>query len=105
MDEQNPVTRVHFLDLKQSMKNGGGPACLRLRIPLNTVELQAMHPHVLVNEALLDTLDQWVDRHYRTELHFDDLTDLALMRETALALDELSHILKLGHIYPFQRQR
>ncbi len=104
MDKQNPVTHVHFLDLKQSMQNGGGPACLRLRVPLNTVELHAMHPHVLVNEALLDTLDQWVDRHYRTELHFDDLADLALMREASRALDELTHILKLGNIYPFQRQ-
>ena len=34
-DKANPINAVHYLNLRQSMHNGGGPACLRLRIPMN----------------------------------------------------------------------
>lgn len=98
----NPINQVHYLDLKQSMRNGGGPACLRLRVPLKANELAAIHQGILVNNALLDTLDTWVLQHYRTELHADDLDDPALINECFTALDELTSILNLGSIYPFQ---
>lgn len=101
-DKSNPISQVHYLDLKQSMRNGGGPACLRLRVPLNDSELLAMHQGILVNEKLLDDLDQWVDKHYRTELHINDLGDPELINECLSALDALSSLLKLGSFYPFQ---
>lgn len=103
-DRSNPINSVHYLDLKQSMRNGGGPACLRLRIPLNEPELHAMHQGVLVDNQLLDTLDQWVLKHYRTELTSADLVDPQLINESFQALDELTQILKLGPIYPFQSE-
>ncbi len=102
-DPTNPITEVHFLDLKQSMKNGGGPACLRLRVPLNEEELAAMAPGILVNNQLLDQLDTWVDQYYRSALHLDDLADPQLMDECFSALDALTVMLGLGAIYPFQR--
>lgn len=101
-DPKNPIHSVHYLDLKQSMRNGGGPACLRLRIPINEQELAAMHQGVLVDNHLLDILDKWVLKHYRTELVADDLADPELMNDCLQALDELTQILKLGSIYPFQ---
>lgn len=103
-DSTNPINRVHYLDLKQSMRNGGGPACLRLRVPLNEQELAAMHQGVLVDNQLLDILDLWVLKHYRTELRAADLADPQLMNESLQALDELTQILKLGSIYPFQNE-
>lgn len=101
-DSSNPIQTVHYLDLRQSMRNGGGPACLRLRIPLNDLELHAMHQGVLVDNQLLDILDAWVLKHYRNELCSSDLADPQLMNECLQALDELTRILKLGAIYPFQ---
>lgn len=101
-DNGNPINSVHYLDLKQSMRNGGGPACLRLRIPLNEHEFAAMHQGVLMDNQLFDTLDNWIQKHYRTELVIDDLADPQLMNESLHALDELTQILKLGSIYPFQ---
>lgn len=101
-DKGNPINSVHYLDLKQSMRNGGGPACLRLRVPLNKQELAAMHQGVLVTNDLLDTLEQWVLKYYRTQLQASDLADPQLMNESLHALDELTQILKLGSIYPFQ---
>lgn len=98
----NPITQVHYLDLKQSMQNGGGPACLRLRVPLTEHELSAMHQGIIINDALLDTLEAWIKRHYRSELHANDLDDPAFMNECFTALDELTGILDLDLIYPFQ---
>jgi succinylarginine dihydrolase len=103
-DCTNPINSVHYLDLKQSMRNGGGPACLRLRVPLNEHELSAMHQSVLINDELLNVLRHWVLKNYRTELKISDLFDPLLINESFTALDELTQILKLGSIYPFQRE-
>ncbi|MBM9539121.1 N-succinylarginine dihydrolase, partial [Desulfobulbus alkaliphilus] len=93
----------HFMDVKQSMRNGGGPACLRLRVAMNDAELAAVNPACLINDNQFARLDNWVDRHYRDSLALDDLRDPALVLETRTALDELTQILKLGSVYPFQR--
>lgn len=42
--DDSPVAEVKVFDLKQSMQNGGGPACLRLRVALNDTELAAVNP-------------------------------------------------------------
>ena len=103
-DPKNYISEVHFLDLKQSMRNGGGPACLRLRVPINEHELSSMHQGILVNDALLDRLDTWVNKHYRSQLHADDLADPSLINECFTALDELTSLLDLEGLYSFQRE-
>ncbi|MFK2913886.1 N-succinylarginine dihydrolase [Pseudomonas sp. 3HC3] len=99
-----PVKEVKVFDLKQSMQNGGGPACLRLRVALKESELAAVNQGVIMTASLYDTLLQWVDRHYRDRLGEADLADPQLLVECRTALDELTQILKLGSVYPFQRQ-
>ncbi|WP_060485740.1 N-succinylarginine dihydrolase [Pseudomonas sp. NBRC 111123] len=98
------VKEVKVFDLKQSMQNGGGPACLRLRVALKESELAAVNPGVIMTAPLYDTLVQWVDKHYRDRLGEADLADPQLLLECRTALDELTQILKLGSVYPFQRQ-
>ncbi|GAA0347274.1 N-succinylarginine dihydrolase [Bowmanella denitrificans] len=98
-----PIKQVHFFDVKQSMRNGGGPACLRLRVALTDQEVDAVNPNTLINDSLFSRLNQWVDKHYRDELTFDDLRDPQLLTESRSALDELTQIMKLGSVYPFQR--
>ncbi|AXQ47318.1 N-succinylarginine dihydrolase [Pseudomonas vlassakiae] len=98
------VKEVKVFDLKQSMQNGGGPACLRLRVALKESELAAVNPGVIMTAPLYDTLLQWVDKHYRDRLGEADLADPQLLLECRTALDELTQILKLGSVYPFQRQ-
>ncbi|HET8817668.1 MAG TPA: N-succinylarginine dihydrolase [Pseudidiomarina sp.] len=97
-----PIQQVHYMDVKQSMRNGGGPACLRLRVALNETELAAVNPAVIMNDKLFNRLNQWVDKHYRDELAVADLADPQLLEESRAALDELTQILKLGSVYPFQ---
>jgi succinylarginine dihydrolase len=98
-----PVRQVHYFDVKQSMQNGGGPACLRLRVAMSEAEHQAVNPAVLMNDTLFVRLNQWVDTHYRDEISEADLADPQLLIESRQALDELTKILKLGSVYQFQR--
>jgi len=97
-----PVTAVEVFDVKQSMRNGGGPACLRLRVVLSDDELQAMHRGVILTDELYERLTLWVETHYRDELAREDLADPMLLDEVRKALDELTGILGLGSIYDFQ---
>jgi succinylarginine dihydrolase len=97
-----PLQEAHYFDLKQSMSNGGGPACLRLRVVLTEAELAAIAPGVLLDEALHARLVAWVKKHYRERLDQRDLADPALLEESRRSLDELTQLLGLGSIYPFQ---
>ncbi|PHV11752.1 N-succinylarginine dihydrolase [Chitinimonas sp. BJB300] len=97
-----PIDQIKVFDLKQSMQNGGGPACLRLRVAMSEKELAAVNPAVLMNESLFATLNTWVNKHYRDRLSATDLADPQLLVECRSALDELTQILKLGSVYPFQ---
>lgn len=103
VSRDTPIRQVHYFDVKQSMRNGGGPACLRLRVALNDQELAAVNPAVMMNDSLFERLNNWVDKHYRDRLAVDDLRDPALLDESRTALDELTQILKLGSVYPFQQ--
>lgn len=98
-----PIKKVIYQDVRQSMQNGGGPACLRLRIVLNETELSHMHVPVILTESLYSKLLKWVDDYYRERLEINDLLDPSLLIESKAALDELTKILKLGPIYSFQK--
>ena len=100
---RNPVDAVHYLDVRESMDNGGGPACLRLRVPLSAEEVRAIGARVVLDDALLAELEGWVERHYRDRLLAADLADPQLWREGMTALDELTGMLGLGAVFDFQR--
>jgi succinylarginine dihydrolase len=101
--ESNPIGDVKFVDVRQSMKNGGGPACLRLRVVLTYEEIEIAHSGVFFDEDLYLALADWGRRRYRDRLRPSDLADPALLRESREALDELTAILGLPSIYPFQQ--
>lgn len=98
-----PIKQVHYMDVKQSMKNGGGPACLRLRVALNQQQVQAVNPKCFITSEQFKVLYQWVEKHYRDELAPTDLADPNLLTESYTALDELTQILGLGSVYSFQQ--
>lgn len=98
-----PIKHIRYYDVKQSMRNGGGPACLRLRVAMNETELAAVNQSTMMNDVQFERLNNWVDKHYRDRLSVDDLRDVALLNESRTALDELTQLLKLGSVYPFQK--
>lgn len=99
-----PIGRVEYVDVRQSMRNGGGPACLRLRVVLDDAELAATNPNMRLTDELHGALSVWGATWYRDRLAVADLADPALLDESRGALDELTSILDLGSgFYPFQR--
>lgn len=98
--DDNPINAVRYFDLKQSMANGGGPACLRLRVVLTDAELAALSGNVILTDALYADLVKWVNAHYRDELRPEELADPKLFAETKAALTELQDILALPNLYP-----
>lgn len=101
--DDNPIRMVTYVDVRQSMKNGGGPACLRLRVVLSEEQIRQAHQGVFFTDELYAALVSWGERHYRDRLAPDDLVDPLLIDEGRVALDELTGILKLGSIYEFQQ--
>ena len=102
VQKENPISGFKTVDLKESMLNGGGPACLRLKVVLNQNEINAVNKNVLYSIKLESKLVNWIDHHYRDRLCNDDLKDPDLFSEGLAALDELTQILKLGSVYKFQ---
>jgi succinylarginine dihydrolase len=96
------IDELLSFELRQSMRNGGGPACLRLRVALTDQQAQAMHQGVIFTETLYKRLVNWVERHYRDTLLPEDLADPLLAIEVATALSELSGILNLPNLYAQQ---
>jgi succinylarginine dihydrolase len=102
IQQDTPIKYVMSFNLKESMRNGGGPACLRLRVVLNDQELAALNSKALISDWLYEQLNQWVEKHYRDRMHIEDLSDPQLLSEGHTALDELTQIMELGSIYTFQ---
>lgn len=99
-----PIGAAEFVEVRESMRNGGGPACLRLRVVLTEAERAAAADGFFLTDDLTDRLEVWVRAHYREEIAPADLADPDLVGETQTALDELTRILPLGgDFYPFQR--
>ena len=99
-----PIGRVEYVDVRQSMRNGGGPACLRLRVALTEAELAATNPAMRMTDELHARLSIWAAAWYRDTLGPADLAEPALLDESRGALDALTDILGLGgDFYPFQR--
>jgi succinylarginine dihydrolase len=100
----SPIGAVEYVDVRQSMRNGGGPACLRLRVVLTEAEQAATNPAMRLTDDLYARLSAWGAAHYRDRLTPADLADPALLDESRRALDALTQILDLGGgFYPFQR--
>lgn len=49
--QDNPIDTLRVFDLRESMANSGGPACLRLRVVLNEAERKAVNPAVMMNDS------------------------------------------------------
>ena len=93
-----PVGRVEYVDVRQSMRNGGGPACLRLRVVMTAEERMAMHQGVLLDEDRIDALQDVVRATYRDRLAPADLADPAFADECRTAREGLLGVLGMGEL-------
>lgn len=101
--QNNAINRVIYKNVRESMRNGGGPACLRLRVVLSDEEATAANGHFLLDVPKIEKLESWVRQYYRDRLSPDDLRDPSLMTESFAAMDALTQMLDMGAFYDFQR--
>lgn len=80
-----PIRSVEVLDLRESMRNGGGPACLRLRVAVDDAAYAAIDSRFLLDPARCDLLADLVERHWPERIAPDDLGEPALWRQCRTA--------------------
>ncbi len=81
-----PIRRVEVVDVRQSMRNGGGPACLRLRV---VADPATVDPRFLVDNAKLDRIAAVIEAHWPEEIAIDQLGDAGLMARIRAAREAL----------------
>jgi succinylarginine dihydrolase len=90
-----PIRRVEVVDVRQSMANGGGPACLRLRV---VAEPATVDPRFLVDASKLDQIGAVVRRHWPEQIHHSELQQPTLIRDVEAARAALLDALDLGQL-------
>jgi succinylarginine dihydrolase len=90
-----PIRRVEVVDVRQSMANGGGPACLRLRVAADPATVD---PRFMVDEPKLDRIADIVRRRWPEEIHRNDVQQPALIAEVERARLALLEALELSEL-------
>jgi len=90
------IRRINFVDVRQSMANGGGPACLRLRVQCDPA---AVDPRFLVDEAKLDRLAETIDATWPEEIESSDIQSPALVAGIERARAALIEALDLSELH------
>jgi succinylarginine dihydrolase len=90
-----PIRKLFIVDVRQSMANGGGPACLRLRV---AAEPAAIDPRFLVDEAKLDRLAAVIEAAWPERIAPEDLLEPALWAQMEKARTALLATLDLGEL-------
>ena len=83
------IDKVYYVDVSQSMENGGGPACLRWRAVVDETELSDILPTVILNDKKYDELVDWVNLNYVDELSLDTLIDPKFLEHNEKILKDL----------------
>jgi succinylarginine dihydrolase len=89
------IRRVEFVDVRQSMANGGGPACLRLRVACDP---DTVDPRFLVDEAKLDRLAEVVASYWPEQIAIADLQTPGLVADIRAARAALLKSLELDEL-------
>ncbi|KFG88677.1 N-succinylarginine dihydrolase [Sphingobium herbicidovorans NBRC 16415] len=93
-----PIRRLITVDIRQSMANGGGPACLRLRVVADPANID---PRFLVNEAKLDDIADIVSRYWPEEITPGELADTRLIAQIEQSwLTLVDHLQLSGDLIP-----
>ncbi|RSV20407.1 N-succinylarginine dihydrolase [Sphingomonas sp. ABOLG] len=87
-----PIRAVEVVDVRESMANGGGPACLRLRVVCDPATVD---PRFLVDAAKLDSIADVIAAHWPEEIAFDRIGDPALLAQVETAHRALHEALDL----------
>jgi succinylarginine dihydrolase len=77
-----PIRRLVPVDVRQSMANGGGPACLRLRVVCDPATVD---PRFIADEVKLDRMAGVIASHWPENITPDQLSDPTLVKRVQAA--------------------
>lgn len=90
-----PIRRLFLVDVRQSMANGGGPACLRLRV---VADPATVDPRFLLDEGKLDRIATVVSEAWPERLSPADLDDAGIRAGIVDARARLLDLLDLAEL-------
>lgn len=91
-----PIRRLEVVEVRESMRNGGGPACLRLRVAVSDEAFAAIDPRFLLDHAKADRMAQVIEAHWPERIAPEDLGNPALWRQCRTARAALLETLGFG---------
>ena len=94
-DTKNPISEVIDFDLNESMQNGGGPACLRLRVVMNEGEFGDINQNLIFDEELYEKLKTLIEENYPDELKAEDLLETSMQTKINTCFDKYEEIFKV----------
>lgn len=93
------VDRVVYVNVRQSMRNGGGPACLRLRVAMTDADIACLQERALLTPERYQQLRQIIASQYPDQLRLEQLQDAALVRQLQQTLRQIYQCLDIE--FPF----
>lgn len=90
-----PIRRVRPVDVRQSMANGGGPACLRLRV---VADPATVDPRFMLDEMKADLLERTIAAHWPEQIDPADVGNETLARDVIAARLSLLETLGLTEL-------
>jgi succinylarginine dihydrolase len=87
-----PIRKLFVVDVRQSMANGGGPACLRLRV---VADPETVDPRFMADDEKLDTIAAIIAKHWPERIAPEDLLDMGLSEKIEAAREALLQALDL----------
>jgi succinylarginine dihydrolase len=84
---------LRYIPVEESLKNGGGPACLRLRMPLTAQEYQQVHPGIKLTPAKIKQLEHLVNSLYPDRFHPTDILEAACLDQCLRAVAAISEMM------------
>jgi succinylarginine dihydrolase len=70
---QTAIARIEVIEVRESMRNGGGPACLRLRVAMSDAAIASVDQRFMVDEAVCDRLERVIEAHWPERISASDL--------------------------------
>ncbi|MBS0163849.1 MAG: N-succinylarginine dihydrolase [Nitrospira sp.] len=90
--DKGQVSSVIYVDLEESLRNGGGPACVRLRVELNSVEVEAIKTYHGLNptRGTWDRLERIINKSYPDQWGSGNIPSGQIIRQCFEATAEIS---------------
>jgi len=95
MASNGPIREVIPVDVRQSMANGGGPACLRLRVVCDPA---AVDPRFMLDEAKADLLERVISETWPEQIDPADIGKDSLAAQVIVARAAMLDALDLGEL-------